>query len=478
MQAAGMKSRGLVVAAHAQAAQAGVHVLREGGNAVDAAVATAAALSVVDPANCGLAGYGGFMVVQRPSDPAPSCVDFNTAVPAAFEPGSLARAGRTGPFVHGGPSASVPCVLAGLDAAHRAFGSRPWADLFEPAIGLARDGVVVGSDLERSLAWTARRHGGLNDEFRRVFLRDGRAPDPAAVLRQPELAQTLGAVAAQRGEALRSGPIAQAISACVASHGGPLGLQDLASARAQVGPAERAACARSAVFGPDRDGSAFGVLDDALAALEGVELGSARGPDYIARLAAALHGAWQRRRAAWSLLIAEPRHTSHFCTADAQGGLVSCTFTQGPLWFGSGLVAPGTGLVINAGANLYARRRGEREVRALTNLTPTILLGADGSRHAIGSPGGQRIPAIVLQAVLDVSRYGIALDEAIGLPRLSVDEQGALEVESALGTLAPDARTLEPSVYYGPAGGISILASGAVVAAPDPRFAASSAQFA
>lgn len=476
MQEAGMPSRGVVVAAHAQAAQAGAGVLRDGGNAVDAAVATAAALAVVDPANCGLAGYGGFMVVHRPGDPAPACIDFNTAVPDAFEAGSLAAAGRTGPFVHGGPSVSVPCVLAGLEAAHRAFGGRRWSELLAPAIGLATDGVVVGSDLERSLAWTARRHGGLNDEFRRVFLRDGQAPDPAALMRQPELAQTLRAVAAQGADALRRGPIAEAIGACVAAHDGPLHPQDLARASARVGPAERAAFAGGTVHGPDREGSAFGVLADALAALAGAELGAARGPEYIARVAAALHAAWERRRADWSLLIAEPRHTSHFCTADAEGGLVSCTFTQGPLWFGSGLVVPGTGLVLNAGANLYARRHGEATVRAITNLAPTLLLGADGGRHALGSPGGQRIPAIVLQAVLDIAHYGIALDDAIGRPRLSVDAQGGLEVEAALAALAPGARVLEPSVYYGPAGGISIRPPGAPVAARDPRFAASAVQ--
>lgn len=463
-------TRGRVVAAHQAGADAGARVLSEGGNAVDAAIATAAALAVADPANCGIGGYGGFMVVHRPPEVAARQVDFNTAPPAAFDPPSLAHAPRTGPFVHGGVSVSVPAVVPGLLAAHAAFGRLPFADLLAPAIALAADGCRIGPDLARSLAWAARNHGGLSDAFKEVFFHGGQPLQAGDLLVQPELAASLEAIGARADRAWRSGPLVDAMCRCVRSEGGTLAAGDFAAARTCVAEAERTPVRDAVVYGPERTGSGYGVLASALSRLDEAALGENRGQRYIAGVAAALRAAWDQRRAAWSLLIAESQHTSHFCTVDADGMLVSCTFTQGPLWFGSGLAAPGTGIVLNCGANLYARRRADGALAGITNLAPAILVCGNGARHAIGSPGGIRIPAVVLQAVLDVVHYGIALDEALPLPRVSVDYSGRLEVEPALAATAPDARTIRVADYYGPASGIAVPPAGVPVAAQDPRF--------
>lgn len=462
--------RGIVVASHQAAADAGTEVLRSGGNAIDAAVAAAATLVVADPANCGVAGFGGFMVVDQPSGHGAMRVDFNTAVPAQFEPALLRQAGHAGPFVHGGPSVSIPAVVPGLATAHRAFGRLPFSDLFEPAVTLAGDGLAVGSDLGRSLAWVAKQHGGLSREFKAVFFRNDQPLRAGDRLVQPELAASLEYIARHGEEAWRSGPLVEAICDCVSAEGGALSPADFARAAADVAEAERTSFDDAVVYGPTRLGSGYDILSQSLSRLQDRDFGGNRGVDYAHEIAAALRAAWDGRRARWSLLIAESQHTNHFCTADAEGMLVSCTFTHGPLWFGSGLVVPGTGMVLNCGANLFARQRTDGSFFPLTNLTPVIVACADGSRHAIGSPGGIRIPAVVLQSVLDLVRYKIPLPEALPLPRVSVDFDGNLEAEPPLAQRLHGAKPIRVSDYYGPASGISLAPEGPSVAARDPRF--------
>lgn len=461
--------RGMAVAANRAAADAGADMLRAGGNAVDAAVAVAAALSVTDPANCGLAGYGGFMVVDRPGGGGAIGIDFNTAAPAAFRPDGFDQAGRSGPFRQGAASVSLPAVLPGLAAAHRALGSLPFADLLAPAVELAAGGFPVGRDLARGLAWAAERHGGLSAEFRAIFFRDGEPLKAGERLTQPDLAASLGHVARFGDAGWRSGPLVEAICGLVASEGGSLSQADFAAAEPVVGAVETTRFDDAVVHGPARCGSGLDILCRSLEDLLDRDLGDNRGAAYARELAAALRAGWQEREAGWSPAARGSQHTSHFCTADADGMLVSCTFTHGPLWFGSGLVAPGTGLVLNCGANLIARRRADGALRPLANLAPVIVACGDGSRHAIGSPGGYRIPAVVLQAVVDLVRYRLPLAQALPLPRVSVDAAGRLEAEPPLAA-SLGAAPIPAADYYGPASALSVTPDGCAVAACDPRF--------
>lgn len=466
-----MAHRGAITAAHAAAAEAGAEILRTGGSAADAAVAVAAALCVCDPANCGIGGYGGFMVVHRSgAATGAEVVNFNTAVPGEFDPASLGSAARTGRFVHGAASVSFPAVVPGLAAAHQAFGRLPLGDLLAPAVKLARAGFVVTPDLERSLAWAMRSHGGVSAAFKKVFARNGEPLKAGERLVQPELAASLDYIAVHGAEALRGGPLVDAICAAVSKAGGSLSQKDFAEGAVSVGPAEQTRFRDAVIHGPPKLGSGYGVLVHALAQLEGHARPDNRQTRYIEAVAAALRAAWSEQHALYSLLIAESRHTNHFCAADRDGMLVSCTFTHGPLWFGSGLVAPETGILLNCGVNLLARRRSDDAILPLTNLTPVVVACADGGRHAVGSPGGIRIPAVVLQAVLDLVWYKLPLSEALPLPRVSVDFDGNGEVEPALKSLAPGAREIRTRDYYGPASGLSLPAKGEAVCARDPRF--------
>lgn len=465
----GHTARGLVLASRQAAADAGALALRTGGNAVDAVIAAAAALTVVDPANCGLGGYGGFMVVDSPRTGTVQCVDFNTVVPGDFQLDALQSAARIGPFFTGGPSVSVPAVVPGLFAAHAAFGHAPLADLFQPAVDLATRGFEVSGDLARALRWAEARQGPLSRSFRALYFSKDRAPAPGQVLRLEPVAEVLRLLAAQGLEAWRRGPLPDVLCASVQAAGGALRRADLATVGARVEPARLVECDGLRVFGPDPITSAFGVLGEALRALDDSALGASRSPDYTQAMLQALRRGAQQR-SAWRPLVEASQHTTHLCAADAQGTLVSCTFTHGPLWFGSGVVAGQTGLVMNCGANLYATPRDGGPTRALTYLTPVSFHLPDGSRHVLGSPGGHRIPAIVLQAIIERRHYGTALEHALGLARLSLGMAGEAECEAPLLDVLPQARVVVASDYFGPASGISCAADGRLHAARDPRF--------
>lgn len=458
-----MKRPGAVVAAAEPAARAGLQMLQAGGNAVDAAVATAAMLGVVDPQNCGIGGYGGFAVVDD-GRRAPQQVAFNTVVPRRFDEAS-AKAGHAGALV------APPAVVPGLERMHGTFGRRPWRECWAPAIDAARDGIAIGSDLATALRWAGARHKGLNDGFRSTFPVEGQNTAQGAHLRQPDLARTLEAIAAEGSAAIRTGEIARAIVDCAASAGGVLGLDDLASLDATLAPAASVDFYNAEVFTPDPEQSGAAILHEALMGLEGADIGPSRGEQYVLQLGRTLAGAWGRRDAAYRLLAPPGQQTTHLSVADPDGMLVALTFTHGPTWFGSGLVAPRTGVVLNNGARLYARRTADGAILAQTNLTPTIVRRGD-DRYAMGTPGARLIPAVVLQLVIDFTYYQLPVFNALAAARMSARGDGTLEAEDALvyGLHHLSMRMIETREYYGPAAAVRWNA-GELEAATDPRFA-------
>jgi gamma-glutamyltranspeptidase/glutathione hydrolase len=164
-------------------------------------------------------------------------------------------------------------------------------------------------------------------------------------------------------------------------------------------------------------------------------------------------------------------HTTHFCAADSDGGLAALTFTHGPRRFGSGLVATGTGLVLNSGLNLFSPASGGPQ--AVTNMAPVVIETETGARHAVGSVGGQRIPGIVLSAVVDVVHYGMPIGDAIAAPHLSVrPADGTLEAEPELLErlgLEASGLAIHTGIEFGPTSGIGTTREGWASGA-DPRF--------
>ncbi len=227
-------ARQMVAAAHPLAAEAGRQVLREGGSAVDAAVAVQMVLNVVEPQSSGIGG-GGFLMLWDGREV--QAWDGREAAPAAADERLFLRADGTpvpfGEAVFGGRAVGTPGIVRMLEAVHRAHGVLPWARLFEPAITLAEQGVPVGERLHRQLAGDALLRRDVR--ARALFYRADGTPHPVGHrLRNPALAAVLRAVARQGSAALHEGPIAQAIVADVQGHAVPgrLSLQDLADYRA------------------------------------------------------------------------------------------------------------------------------------------------------------------------------------------------------------------------------------------------------
>lgn len=459
-----------VTAAQWDAAAAGLDALAHGGNAVDAAVATAFALAVVDPANCGIGGHGGCMVVAPAGDGQVLQVDFNTRCPAGFDPRAIASAPKTWKFAHGAATVTVPAVCAGLLAAHRRFGRLDRKAVLAPAIALAEKGFAVTKELAASLEWAARHHEGLTAEFKRIFFAGGEPLREGATLRQPDLARTLWGISEMGEAALRDGPFTHAIASVVQAEGGSLTATDISDYVPCFGPAHECRYSDAAVFGAAVNESGFEILSRSLIELEGRDLGPNRSPTYVDYVASALRAAWTQRRDRVEGAEPAARHTTHLCAVDPEGLVVSLTFTHGPLWFGSGMVAPGTGIVLNAAANLLRKVKGSAQLVPLHNMTPVVIKDPNGAIHALGSPGGSRIPAIVLQAIVDLLRYSLPLAESLRLPRLSVDPGGAIEIEDPLRSIVPEAYVIERYEYYGPASGLTLTSDGRLLGALDPRF--------
>ena len=288
-------ARGLLVTTQQIAADVGRDLLVAGGSAVDAIVAAAFALCVVDPSNCGIGGYGGFLV-YAPAGDEPLAVEFNTWMPSRLDPSQLRRPGGVGPMVRGGLGVAPPAVVPGLLEAHARFGRRPRAEVLEPAIRLARDGFPVGP----YLAWALEQHlahggAGRGGDFDSLFYPDGVPLAGGSTLIQSDLAGTLETIRDVGAEAVRSGAIAAAICESAIASGGVLTPDDLAQDHVSVGPPATATFAGATVYGPSPAVSGAGILFPALDEIDPAMLGANRGQEYVAAIADSLRRAWTTR---------------------------------------------------------------------------------------------------------------------------------------------------------------------------------------
>lgn len=465
-------SKAVVVSQEVRASSAGLDVLREGGNAVDAAVATAFVLAVTHPA-AGNIGGGGFLV-YRPTSGASVTYDFRETAPQSLRSPPWLEAGKYQEKRHheGYGAVGVPGSVAGLYLAWQEQGRLPWPRLLEPAIVWARDGIQVTPALAESLKQALPRMQPYPASLAQ-FTREGQPYAPGEVLRQPELANTLSRIAAEGPQGFYEGETARLIVKDMASHGGFIGLDDLTMYRAKRREPVVGSYRGYEIISMPPPSSGGTVLIEMLNMLEGVDrdpesFGSARDlhwmieamrrayadralhlgdPDFnpdlpIARLtsksyAAQLRGTIRADRASASSAEtftwpSESNETTHLSVVDAQRNAVALTTTL-EYSYGSGIVVAGAGFLLNnemgdfnAGPGLTTPQgligtppnQLAPGKRMLSSMTPTIVARDDRLVMVTGSPGGRSIINTVLQTILNVVDYGMNAQQAVDAGRI------------------------------------------------------------
>jgi gamma-glutamyltranspeptidase/glutathione hydrolase len=479
---------GVVAAQHRLAAEAGAQVLENGGDAVDAAVATSFALGVVEPWMSGIAA-GGCMVVWRADEERAQAIDFGMRAPAALDPADypLAGTGKASDLfpwdavvddrnVQGAAAIAVPGVVAGMGLAHERFGSLPWRDLVMPAVQLAEAGLRLDWYSGLLIASTARALAQDADAAA-MFLEDGQWPPIGAWtaltdkrLDQSALAATLRRVADHGAAEVYTGEVARALVQDVQAKGGRLALDDLRNYRAQLLEPLAVDYRRARLFAvPGMTGGP--TFAQALRTLAEWTLpdGAAPGPASYVAYARALDAAFRQRLAGMGDrdAPAAPSCTTHFSVVDRRGNLCAVTQTLLSI-FGSRVVSPSTGVLMNNGIMWFDPVPGRPNSlgggkRCLGNYCPVIGDTRDGRRFALGASGGRKILGTVLQLVSFLVDHGQSLEAAFHQARIDMSGGDAVIADSALPADVLDAlaaaftvrtarRTVFPYAFAVPAG--------------------------
>ena len=437
---------GLVAAQHAGAAEAGAQILEDGGNAIDAALAASLALCVLEPWMSGLGG-GGFMVIAKPDGTA-EVIDFGMVAPSRLDPAAYPLVEGRDDELFGWPavleqrnllgplSVAVPGQAAGLDLAHRRHASMPWPELCAPAIALARRGLPV--------TWYAmlRIAGGAGDLIRfdaarDVYLPGGLPPVPnadgtPAHLPLGRLPETLERLAAAGPQDLVTGELAHLLAHDVETAGGVLASDDLARYHAR--PSEPTLTDHAGVTFATPGGLTAGpTFAHALARLGGGKVPPGKpGPRAYAAWAEALLVAYAARFATMGDVDdrQDPACTTHLCVVDRAGTMVSLTQTLLSV-FGSKVISPSTGILLNNGIMWFDPRPGGPNAmapgkRPLSNMCPVIALQGSRPWFALGASGGRRILPAVLQISSMLADCGLDLEDAFHTAR--IDVSGSPEV--------------------------------------------------
>lgn len=472
-RAAAEATNGMVVSAHRLASEAGVAILQQGGNAIDAAVAVGYAEAVVDPC-CGNIGGGGFLVAHF-ADGRDVFLNFRETAPgAATRDMYLDAQGNVahGNSLFGWRAVAVPGTVMGLDAALTQYGSLPRSVVMAPAVRLARDGLELTEyDTDILRRGTARFRRDANAS--RIFLHSDASPlQPGDRLVQPQLAATLASIATDGPNAFYRGRVPEAIETAAHAGGGIITATDFATYH--ITQSAPLSCTyRGYVFLSAQPPSSGGTtLCEILHILEGYDL-RAMGfysapmvhvmveamrhayfdrntylgdPEFVtnplARLLSSDHATairahiGDRATPSDTLASGRPPHermeTTHYSVMDHAGNAVAVTYTLNG-FFGAGVMAGDTGFLLNnemddftakpGVANQFGLVQGEANTiapgkRPLSSMAPTIVLRDGRVFVVLGSPGGPRIITIILETALNILDFGMTPQEAVDGPHL------------------------------------------------------------
>ena len=449
------------------ATRAAADVLRAGGNAVDAAIAAALMLAVVEPGNSGLGG-GGFALVYDPKTDRDVSLDFRERAPLRLDAAKLTAQVRNNPDVlrSGALAVAVPAEWYGVVALHRRFGSLELSVLAQPAIAAARGGVPVNRDYAMR-CWVRSSALRKDADARRIFLADGLGLCPLAgwTLRQPELADTLDALTDDAHPRSWDEQVGHKMVAFLARAGSSMSEADLGGPRVVERPAVSGSFhgRRIVSIGPPSSGGVLVVgllqtyerLRERLPQANKLHLWTEASrlvfydratllgdPDFtnvpVERLASSEYAAAQAARVSAQDPVplpnaAGPRegtHTTHLSVVDKDGLAVAMTLTINTP-FGSGLVVPGTGVLLNdemddfyvegpnsfglVGNQLNAPAPGKRP---LSSMSPTFVFEDRKLLAVLGSPGGSGIPSAVAWVIREMLEGNKSADEAARSPRI------------------------------------------------------------
>ncbi len=448
---------GIVVSQHRLASEVGARVLRAGGHAVDAAVATSFAVGVLEPWMSGIGGVGA-MLVRSAADGRVRVIDFGARAPAALDPADYPIVEGGGADLFGWPRVKddrnlvgatavvAPTLVRGIEAAHKEFGRHSWRDLVAPAVALAAEGMVVDWHTTLKVAGAyAHLAGDLG--CRSVFLPGGAPPVPppagflSPVLRLPNvmLARTLALIASEGADAFYAGPIARSLVDDLKAAGGVITQQDLADCTAKFAdPLTTTHQGRAIHVLPRLSGGP--TIVDAFQTLaqrwtppaDGRPLDGAA----FTAIAASLQSAWEKRFATMgdSVTTAPQGSTTHISVVDRDGNTVALTQTLLSL-FGSRFLSPATGILLNNGINWFDPRPGMPNgigagKRTLSNYCPAIMVG-DDDVVAAGGCGGRKILPAVYQLLIMMAN-GMSIDDAFHAPRIDVSGGDAVVMDPNL----------------------------------------------
>jgi gamma-glutamyltranspeptidase/glutathione hydrolase len=458
----------MVVSGNGIASEVGRDILRQGGNAVDAAVGVGFALAVVHP-EAGNIGGGGFMVI-RLQDGSVHALDYRETAPArATRDMYLDEHGEpTERSVTGHLSAGVPGAVAGLTEAQRRFGRLPLATVIAPAIRLAREGFVVDDYRSESIADDSARLA-LFPASRASFLPSGARPAPGSTLRQPDLATTLEAIRDHGADGFYRGPVAELIVAEMERGGGLISHQDLAGYQAIWRDPIIIRYRGHTIYSMPPASSGGITMGEILNIMEGYDpLPPFGSPALVHREAEAMRRAFTDRNMylgdpafvqnpvdhllskAYAAELRngigdhatptpsfQPAHsgasTTHYSVVDAEGVAVSCTTTLNNS-YGSAVTVAGAGFLLNdemddfatapGKPNMYGLVQGEANAiapgkRMLSAMTPSVVLDPAGHLlMVVGTPGGPRIITMVYHVISNVIDHRMPLAQAVEAPRM------------------------------------------------------------
>jgi gamma-glutamyltranspeptidase/glutathione hydrolase len=463
--------KGIVASQSEIASKIGADVIKEGGNAVDAAVATAFALAVTHP-TAGNIGGGGF-IVYRPVSGEPVTYDFREKAPAKASPTMWLKDGKYSAELHHNShmAVGVPGTVAGLHLAWKEQGKLPWKRLVEPAVALARDGFVVSENLSRSLKSVQRTMQKYPASVA-AFTKNGVPYEPGETLKQPDLAKTLERIASQGPSGFYEGETALLLEKEMAANGGLITREDMKNYKAVRRAPVKGTYRGYDVISMPPPSSGGVALIEMLNVLEGYDVKSMGfssaaqihamaesmkrayadrahflgDPDFnkdmpLARLMSKEYATDLRKtinpekasKASPSTFEwpKESDETTHISVVDSNRNAVSMTYTleQG---YGVKIVVPGAGFLLNnemgdfnAGPELTTEQGligtkpnlAEPGKRMLSSMTPTIL-ARDGKLFMVtGSPGGRTIINTVLETIVDAVDFGMNAQESVDAVR-------------------------------------------------------------